>query len=186
MGGCRACSKWCCVNKSRRDGPWRIRMRDARRNGGPAPAAASARRSSAPIAADCRVTAFGQDEAALAKLRRAHGDMIRTGMLDGMMEIEAWRMSRARRSRRSLMSAFGESAGQFNCRPAGCSAGSRSLGVALRTEPIDFATAIDPVVAIFAAGQPFDVAVLVTGQHGHNIPVALIDTVRSEVYFCFC
>jgi len=25
-----------------------------------------------PIAADCGVTAFGQDEAALAKLRRAH------------------------------------------------------------------------------------------------------------------
>jgi hypothetical protein len=41
------------------------------------------------------VTAFGQDEAALAKLRGAHGDTVRTGMLDGMMEIEAWRMSRA-------------------------------------------------------------------------------------------
>src|SRR5947207_9469796 len=139
-----------------------------------------------PIAADCCVTAFGQDEAALAKLRGAHGDTVRTGMLDGMMEIEAWRMSRARRGRRSLMSAFGERAGRFNCRPAGCLARSRSLGVALRTEPIDFAAAINPVVAIFAAGQPFDVAVLVAGQHGYNLPVALIDTVRSELYFCFC
>ena len=29
-------------------------------------------------------------------------------------------------------------------------------------------------------------AVLVNGHHGYNLPVALIDTVRSEVYFCFC
>src|ERR1041385_9540875 len=63
---------------------------------------------------------------------------------------------------------------------------SRSLGVALRAEPVDLAGAINPVVAIFAAGQPFDVAVLVTGQHGDNLPVALVDPVRSELYFCFC
>jgi hypothetical protein len=58
---------------------------------------------------------------------------------------------------------------------------SRSLGVALRAEPVDLAAAIDPIVAIIAAGQPFDVTVLVTRQHGYNLPVALIDTVRPEV-----
>src|SRR5436853_2675155 len=67
-----------------------------------------------------------------------------------------------------------------------CSTRSRSLGVALRTEPIDLAAAINPVVAIFAAGQPFDIAALVTGEHGYNLPVALLDTVRSEIDFCFC
>jgi hypothetical protein len=63
---------------------------------------------------------------------------------------------------------------------------SQSLGVALRTEPVDFAAAINPVVAIVAAGQPFDLAVLVTGQHSYNLPVALINPVWPEVYFFFC
>ena len=56
----------------------------------------------------------------------------------------------------------------------------------MRTEPVDFAAAINPVVAIVATGQPFDVSILVTRQHGYNLPVALIDTVRSKVNFCFC
>ena len=56
----------------------------------------------------------------------------------------------------------------------------------LANEPVDFAAAINPVVAIVAAGQPFDVSILVTGQHGYNLPVALIDTVWFEVDFCFC
>ena len=53
-------------------------------------------------------------------------------------------------------------------------------------KPIDLAVAINPVVAIVPTAQIFNDAILVAVMNGEYLPVVFGDSLRSEVYFCFC